>query len=102
VHPGASATNLFTRQLEQTGRTSPGAGQQGRHHAAAPVGHRRRAVDAAGVPSTPSGAFVGLAGLAEHRGRPRRLDLYTSAKDPTTAARLWELTKQVLGRAVPV
>jgi NAD(P)-dependent dehydrogenase (short-subunit alcohol dehydrogenase family) len=55
VHPGASATDLFARQLERAGR-----------------------------------------------GRPELLDVYASAKDPATAARLWELTEQVLGRPLPV
>jgi hypothetical protein len=30
------------------------------------------------------------------------LDVYASAADPATAARLWDLTEQALGIAVPV
>jgi len=52
--------------------------------------------------STPSGAFVAPSGFAHLRGRPELLDVYASAKDPATAARLWELTEQVLGRPLPV
>lgn len=52
--------------------------------------------------STPSGAFVGPARFGQLRGRPELLDVYPSAKDPATAARLWELTEQVLGRLLPV
>jgi hypothetical protein len=51
---------------------------------------------------TPSGAFVGPARFAPLRGRPELIDVYGSAKDPATAARLWELTEQVLGRPLPV
>jgi hypothetical protein len=53
-------------------------------------------------PSTPSGAFVGPGRLGQLRGRPRLLDVYACAKDPATAARLWELTEQALGRPLPV
>ena len=49
--------------------------------------------------STPSGAFVGPARFGQLRGRPELLDVYASAKDPATAARLWELTEEALGDA---
>jgi hypothetical protein len=51
---------------------------------------------------TPSGAFVGPARFGQLRGRRELLDVYASAKDAATAARLWELTEQVLGRPLPV
>ena len=40
--------------------------------------------------------------FAQHRGPPELLAVYPSARDPATAARLWELTEQALGRALPV
>ena len=52
--------------------------------------------------TTPSGAFVGPARFGQLRGRPELLDVYPSAKDPATAARLWELTEQALGSPLPV
>jgi NAD(P)-dependent dehydrogenase (short-subunit alcohol dehydrogenase family) len=103
VHPGASATNLFARQLERAG-----------HGLLAPVSKLVTAVllqsAAAGAlstlraldHSTPSGAFVGPARFAQLRGRPELLDVYASATDPATAARVWELTEQALGRPLPV
>jgi len=57
-----------------------------------------RALDGA----TPSGAFVGPARLGQHRGPPELLDVYASAANPATAARLWALTEQALGRRLPV
>jgi NAD(P)-dependent dehydrogenase (short-subunit alcohol dehydrogenase family) len=103
VHPGASATNLFARQLEQAGhsllaRVSKRVTAVLLQSAAAGALPTLRALD----PSTPSGAFVGPARLGQFRGPPELLDVYASAKHPATAARLWELTEQVLDRPLPV
>jgi NAD(P)-dependent dehydrogenase (short-subunit alcohol dehydrogenase family) len=103
AHPGASATNLFARQLEQAGRhvLAPASKVLSTvllQTAAAGALSTLRALDH----STPSGAFVGPASFGQLRGRPTLLDVYASAKSPATAARLWQLTEQVLGRPVPV
>ncbi len=103
VHPGAAATNLFARQLERAGRDRLAAVSKVVTRvllasAAAGALPTLRALDH----STPSGAFVAPSGFAHLRGRPELLDVYASAKDPATAARLWELTEQVLGRPLPV
>jgi hypothetical protein len=103
VHPGASATNLFARQLEQAGhgllgRVSKRVTAILLQSPAAGALSTLRALDR----STPSGAFVGPARLGQFRGPPELLDVYTSATEPATAARLWELTRQILGRPLPV
>ena len=102
AHPGASATNLFARQLERGGR-----GPLARvsklvtavllQSASAGAASTLRALD----PDTPSGAFVGPARFGQLRGRPELLDVYASAADTATAARLWELTQEVLGEPLP-
>jgi NAD(P)-dependent dehydrogenase (short-subunit alcohol dehydrogenase family) len=98
VHPGAVSTNLLARQLDRAGRSvlgsvskvvtkfllsSPATGALG----------TLRALDE----STPSGAFVAPAGIAQFRGMPELVEVYPSARDPSTAARLWALTEEVLG-----
>jgi hypothetical protein len=103
VHPGASATNLFARELERSGRgvLAPVSKVVTRvllQSAAAGALSTLRALDQ----STPSGAFVGPARFGQLRGRPELLDVYASAKDPATAARLWDLTEQALGKPLPV
>jgi NAD(P)-dependent dehydrogenase (short-subunit alcohol dehydrogenase family) len=104
VHPGASSTNLFARQLDRAGhsliaRFSKLVGTVLLPSAAAGARATLRAVD---HNMTPSGAFVGPARFLQLRGPPELLDVYASAKDPRTAARLWKLTEQVLGRPLPV
>ena len=103
VHPGASATNLFARQLELSGRgglasVSKRATKVLLQSPAAGALSTLRALDH----STPSGAFLGPARLGQMRGRPKPLDVYASAKDPATGARLWTLTEQALGGTLPV
>ena len=103
VHPGASATNLFARQLERSGRdrlapVSKLVTSVLLQSAAAGARSTLRALD----DSTPSGAFVGPARFGQLRGRPKLLDVYACAKDPATAARLWMLTEQALQALLPV
>ena len=103
AHPGASATNLFARQLEQAGhdrlaRVSKVASTALLQSAGAGALSIVLALDH----STPSGAFVGPKLFGQLRGRPVLLDVYDSAKDPATAARVWELTEQALGEPLPV
>lgn len=103
VHPGAVGTNLFARQLDRAGRPRLAAVSKA-------VTSVLLASAAAGARSTllalddrtPSGAFVAPSGVAQLRGQPKVTEVYASAKDPAAAARLWELTEQVLGRPLPV
>lgn len=97
-HPGVSATNLFARQQQDSGRgwlaplirpvtsvlmQSPRAGAE----------PTLRALDH----TTPSGAFVGPRRLAQWRGPAELIDVYSTGSDPAVAARLWDLTEEVLG-----
>lgn len=100
AHPGVSWTNLFLRQLRDEGRgwlvppmrlLGPLVLQSAKAGAAPTL----QALDA------PSGSFVGPKGLNQSRGKPHLLDLYPTATDPATAARLWQLTEEVLGLPLP-
>lgn len=102
-HPGVSDTELFVRQLKERGLgvvapVAKGVMRLALQSASAGALPTLRALDH----STPSGAFVGPAALGQVRGRPELLDVYPSAQDPAVAARLWELTEQVLETALPV
>ncbi len=103
VHPGVSATNLFTRQYAEAGKklmvpvskVLTKVALQSAYAGALPT---LRALDH----STPSGSFVGPARFNQYRGRPELLEVYASAADPAVAAHVWQLTEQVLGAPLPV
>jgi NAD(P)-dependent dehydrogenase (short-subunit alcohol dehydrogenase family) len=103
AHPGVSWTNLFARQMKDEGRgwmvplvqlARPFVFQS----AAAGALPTLRALDK----STPSGSFVGPSALFQLRGKPELLDVYASAQDEDVAARLCDLTEEVLGTPLPV
>ena len=102
-HPGVSNTELFARQLQErrlgvlvpVARAVMGLALPSAAAGALPT---LRALDH----STPSGAFVGPASLGQVRGRPELLDVYATGRDEAAAARLWELTEELLGSAPPV
>jgi NAD(P)-dependent dehydrogenase (short-subunit alcohol dehydrogenase family) len=103
VHPGTVSTNLFSRQLDRTGRSSLGSISKilTKVLLSSPATGARgtlRALDE----RTPSGAFIVPAGFAQLRGLPELAEVYPSSDDPATAARLWEFTEQVLGSPLPV
>ena len=102
VHPGVSATNLLPRQLRQRGLGALAP------VASAVMGVALQSAAAGALPTlrgldhrTPSGAFVGPAGLGQVRGAPVLLDVPSTGSDPATAARLWELTEQLLDQPLP-
>jgi len=102
-HPGVSDTSLFVRQLRERGLgvlapVAKGLSKLALQSATAGALPTLRAIDH----STPSGAFVGPAALGQVRGRPELLDVYPTGTDTAAAARLWQLTEDVLGSPLPV
>jgi NAD(P)-dependent dehydrogenase (short-subunit alcohol dehydrogenase family) len=103
AHPGVSNTELFARQVSESALKplAPLAkvlGAVAFQSASAGALPTLRALDH----STPSGAFVGPTRFGQVRGRPELLDVYPTGSDPAVAARLWELTEELLGAALPV
>jgi NAD(P)-dependent dehydrogenase (short-subunit alcohol dehydrogenase family) len=103
AHPGVSWTNLFPRQMQEEGRgwLVPAA------RLARPLIFQSAEAGALPTlralhPSTPSGAFVGPKLFAQMRGKPELLDVYSTGSDPAVAARLWQLTEEILGTPLPV
>ena len=102
VHPGISSTRLFARNQVDSGHpwlapVARALGAVAFQSARAGAQPTLRGLD----PATPSGSFVGPRLLGQVRGRPHLLEVYTSGRDPAVAARLWQLTEQVLGRPLP-
>jgi len=102
VHPGVSATALFEDLLPARGRAvlaplSRAAVRVAMQSASAGALPTLRGLDH----STPSGAFVGPNRLGQTRGRPELLEVFPSGREPAAAARLWELTEQLLGSPLP-
>lgn len=100
AHPGVSWTNLFPRQLKDEGRgwlvpAMRVLGPVVLQPASAGAAPTLVALDA------PSGSFIGPKGLNQSRGKPHQLEVYRTGSDPATAARLWELTEEVLGLELP-
>ena len=102
VHPGVSATNLFARQQADNGR--PRLAPVVRVLAPLVMQSARRgaepALRAATDPSVFGGAFVGPRRLGQVRGPAELVEVYPQGSDPATAARLWDVTAEILGTAV--
>src|SRR3954447_12581934 len=102
-HPGVAWTNLFSRQMRDEGKAwvlpfltlvRPIVFQSSTAGALPTL----RALDI----STPSGSFVGPSGLMQSRGKPALQEPFATVDDPAAAARLAELTEEVLGSPLPV
>jgi hypothetical protein len=98
-----SDTQLFVRQLRERGLgvlapVAKGLSKLALQSATAGSLPTLRALDH----STPSGAFVGPAALGQLRGRPELLEVYRQGADTAAAARLWELTEELVGSPLPV
>jgi NAD(P)-dependent dehydrogenase (short-subunit alcohol dehydrogenase family) len=98
VHPGVSSTNLLPRQLTDSGLgwLAPVAQLATPVLLQAPGAGALPTVRAAADPDVPSGSFVGPRGLGQLRGRPELIDVYKTGKGEMTAARLWELSEQIV------
>lgn len=98
-HPGVAATELFLRQLRDSHRgylvpiVRPGM----KLFCQSAVAGAWPTLRALSDPGLRGGEFVGPAGLAQTRGRPVLLEVYPTGRDEQAAARLFELTEEVLG-----
>jgi NAD(P)-dependent dehydrogenase (short-subunit alcohol dehydrogenase family) len=102
VHPGVSATELFLRQMRDSGKgyVVPLARPFMKlvfQSAAAGAWPTLRALS---DPALGGGEFVGPRHLGQSRGRPEVLELYPQGADVATAANLWGLTESVLGTPI--
>ncbi len=99
VHPGVSATELFPRQMRDNHMgflvpvLKPVMGLILQSAAAGALPSLRALSD----PALGGGEFLGPRRLGQTRGRPELLAPYRQGADDEAAARLFELTEEVLG-----
>lgn len=98
AHPGISATNLLARQLREQGLgllapvASPALRVLFQSATAGALPTLRALTD----PDARGGQFYGPRGPGQTRGAPVALRLFASGAHPAVAARLWELTDEVV------
>ncbi|GAC1332940.1 MAG: SDR family NAD(P)-dependent oxidoreductase [Mycobacteriales bacterium] len=99
AHPGVSNTNLFSRQLyeRRAGWLVPAADLVMSVFLQSATAGALPTVRAATDPAAVSGSFVGPTLFGQVRGKPELLDVYPTGSDLATAARLWELTEELVG-----
>lgn len=104
VHPGVSATNLFTRQLQarHVGVLAPAINGLGRVLLQSPAASAQSEIRAVTDLTITAGEFVGPNTMGQSRGAPEVLTLYNTGSDPATAARLWDLTQTITDVTFPV
>ncbi len=98
VHPGVAATELFLRQMRDSGRgwIVPVARPVMKvilQSAAAGAWPTLRALS---DPSLEGGELIGPRSLGQSRGAPQLLRVFPQGADAAAASRLWELTEEVL------
>lgn len=98
VHPGVSATELFTRQLRDSGKgwLVPLARPVIKVVLQSAVAGAWPTLRALSDPALRGGEFIGPRHLGQSRGLPELLEVYPQGSDLAAAARLWELTEEVL------
>ncbi len=98
AHPGYAATNLQQRgprmagkrvQTALTGLANTLVGQS-------PEGGAKPLLRAATDPDLPGGTYIGPGGLAEARGEPKVVAASALAHDRALAARLWEVSSELV------
>ena len=102
-HPGVTATNLLAAQPHM-GRTRDTLSVRV-IRLLARAGVLLQTVDqgmlpalyAAADPAAESGKFYGPSGFRHLSGPPAEQEVYTPARDPADAARLWDLSEQLVG-----
>lgn len=103
AHPGVSATELFPRQLRDTGlgwlvpvaKPFLHVALQSARAGAWPT------LRALSDPQLRGGEFLGPKQFGQVRGKPVVIDLYPQGADVKAAARLWELTEEILEIKLP-
>ena len=99
AHPGYAATNLQLQSSQVTGNPLDRLANKAANAALAQPAAMGAlpTLYAATVPDLPGGAYVGPDRLGGWRGHPTLTSPNGRARDPETAARLWEVSEQLTG-----
>jgi hypothetical protein len=98
-HPGGAATGLASQRARASGlpeRPTLGARLVRRFLQSAQAG-AWPTVFAATAPGLVGGELVAPDGIAQGRGRPVVVPVFSSGRDAAAAARLWELAREATG-----
>ena len=100
VHPGVSASNLFSRQLStlHLGFLAPVVNVGAKVALQSAEAGAQPSLMAATDPAVTSGSFIGPTGISQFRGSPGIIPLYRTGNDQPTAMLLWELAQEVTGQ----
>jgi NAD(P)-dependent dehydrogenase (short-subunit alcohol dehydrogenase family) len=99
AHPGYAATNLQAVGPRMSGSAmrERAMGWANRIFAQSAEAGALPSLYAATVPGLPPGSYIGPDGFFEQRGHPTVVDRSAAAKDESSAARLWEVTEDLVG-----
>ena len=98
-HPGFSATNLFAAGSSTTRHPVAKAGNKAVESLISQSAEEgaQPSLYAATATGVQSGEYYGPDGLFEIRGNPKRVSPNASARNPTRAAELWEVSEELTG-----
>lgn len=101
AHPGVAATELFARQMRDSGRgfLVPLLRPAMRIALPSAAAGAEAILRALSDDSLHGGELIGPRRFFQTRGRAEIVPVFRPAADPAVAARLWELTEEVLGQA---
>lgn len=104
AHPGVSNTELFKRQLtdRHLGFAVPVVSVFGSVAFSSAQAGAQPQIRAAADPTLAPGSFVGPTGPGQFRGAPNVIGVFSTGRSEAAAAKLWELSADIVEVTIPV